>query len=113
MASYQKAYYLSDLRRFPGWQERAPAQDATADGVATELVDDSIVFLNESLVVTRTCFDNHDAIVFDDVTPDWEAFCRDELKFEAPDWEAESDAVREALAKDCDTDSSPHGSGER
>ena len=108
MPTYQKAYLLKTLREYPAWNEDKyqPAlqsdEAANAGGAdeATspeELSDDSIVMVHEDLVVTKSCFDR-DGLIFDDVTPAWEAFCKNTLKFEVPDWEEESRRVREKLA---------------
>ncbi len=107
MPSYQKAYLLKQLRQFPKWNEsklqamvkksESQTQAGTEDSAAPEEInDDTVVFVNEELVVTRSCFDTED-VVFDDVTPEWKSFCKDVLHFEVPDWEAESRQVREHL----------------
>ena len=92
MSTYCKAYRLGDLRKFPGWAEKAEnarKEKVERDGqeieVPRELTDDVYVYLHESLVVTDGIFENEN-VIFDNVTPEWEAFCRDELKFEVPDW---------------------------
>ncbi len=92
MSTYCKAYRLGDLRKFPGWTEKAEnarKEKVERDGqeveVPRELTDDVYVYLHESLVVTDGIFENEN-VLFDNVTPEWEAFCRDELKFQVPDW---------------------------
>ena len=92
MSTYCKAYRLGDLRKFTGWAEKAEnarKEKVERDGqeieVPRELTDDVYVYLHESLVVTDGIFENEN-VIFDNVTPEWEAFCRDELKFEVPDW---------------------------
>jgi hypothetical protein len=90
MGRYCKAYLLSRLRAFPGWSERAEAarpepRDGDRGGreEPRPLADDDIVYLQESLVVTDGIFlDEH--VLFDRVTPEWEAFCRKDLGFEVP-----------------------------
>lgn len=97
MPQYQKAYQLKDLRGFPGWHEDRYASGASGTSESREpLTDETVVFVHESLVVTHSCFDDED-IVFDELSPEWEAFCQETLKFEVPDWEAESAAVRKHL----------------
>lgn len=100
MPNYQKAYYLKQLREFAGWNEDryqpTPAQSGSDE--STELSDESIVYLNEELVVAAGCFEDSD-VIFDQKSREWEAFCQDVLKFAVPDWEAESARVREALAR--------------
>ena len=56
------------------------------------------MFLHEDLTVSRSCFDQDD-IVFDAASPEWEAFCRDVLKFDVPVWSEEAAAAREELAE--------------
>ncbi len=92
MSTYCKAYRLGDLRKFPGWTEKAEnarKEKVERDGqeveVPRELTDDVYVYLHESLVVTDGIFENEN-VIFDNVTPEWEAFCREELKFQVPDW---------------------------
>jgi hypothetical protein len=99
MGKYCKAYPLSRLRRYAAWTEKAenvrpddPApQDAPGEGqpapVIRQLTDDDYLFVQENLIVTDGIFiDEH--IIFDAITPEWEAFCTDELQFEIPDFEA-------------------------
>jgi hypothetical protein len=108
MPTYQKAYHLKQLREFPGWNEdrcraASPEMKAAAtvaeseDGSAAELTDDTIVYLDEALVVHRSCFDPA-SVIFESKSPAWTSFCKEILKFEVPDWEAESAAVRKQLA---------------
>jgi hypothetical protein len=87
---YCKAYYLRDLRQFPDWTENelpGPEEEAQAGETsdeATPLPEDQVVFLHTDLTVTRSMWHNED-VVFDQVTPDWEAFCSRTLKFKVPD----------------------------
>ena len=102
MGTYCKAYPVSRLRAYPGWTERTehlrpeeapPSQDGPVENVAPagprQLVDDDYLFVQENLIVTDGIFiDEH--IIFDAITPAWEAFCKNDLQFEIPDFEAES-----------------------
>lgn len=92
---YCKAYYLRDLRRFAGWsenQEAAIAGDGDSGDPSPEdddegsgpLTDESIVYLHQDFTVTRSMWHGED-IVFDGVTPEWEAFCEKELEFSIPE----------------------------
>jgi hypothetical protein len=91
MGRYCKAYAVEQLRKFPGWKERLDAlapleneEDGT-EQPRTSLADDDYLFLQETFVVTDGIFqDEH--VVFDDVTPEWQAFCTGELAFEIPDY---------------------------
>ncbi len=93
MGRYCKAYYASDFRKFPGWQEnvanlRKDKQEVNGKEVEverTELKDDDILYLQENLVVTDGIFKDEN-IVFDQVSPEWEAFCTGDLAFEIPDY---------------------------
>jgi hypothetical protein len=95
MPRYCKAYKIEDLRKFPKWAESAKSNEK-------ELEDGTLVYIKEELTVTSDCLDldNEEKLILTDVTPEWEAFCKDELKFEVPDWEAEAARVREQLAKE-------------
>jgi hypothetical protein len=93
MGRYCKAYYAADFRKFPGWQEnvanlRKDKQEVNGKEVEverTELKDDDILYLQENLVVTDGIFKDEN-IVFDQVSPEWEAFCTGDLAFEIPDY---------------------------
>ncbi|WP_438010579.1 ankyrin repeat domain-containing protein [Sorangium sp. So ce321] len=70
---YCRAYHLRALREFPGWTENGPPGE-----------DDTVVFVHQDLTVTRSMFHGED-VVMSDVSPQWQAFCRDILSFEVPD----------------------------
>ena len=120
MGKYCKAYPVSRLRQFAGWHEKSenlrppditpdePGADAGADSSANasasasasapqavrQLSDDDYLFVQENLIVTDSIYiDEH--IIFDEITPEWEAFCKHDLEFEIPDFEAESTPVAE------------------
>jgi hypothetical protein len=103
MGKYCKAYPVSRLRAYPAWTEQSenlrpeeapPPQDGPAEPAAVaagprQLADDDYLFVQENLIVTDGIFiDEH--IIFDAITPAWEAFCKNDLQFEIPDFEAES-----------------------
>ena len=83
MTTYMKAYRLADLRRYPRFRE-SKAEFAS-------LPAESIVYLREDGVVVRGCFGS-ELVLFESAAPEWPRFCREELAFEVPDWEA--DALR-------------------
>jgi hypothetical protein len=87
MPSYVKAYTVRDLNQYPSWM--------TSAGAA--LSDDTVVFINEALVVATSAFNQHE-VIFADRTPAWADFCRTVLRFAVPDWDAEAAAVRAAMA---------------
>ncbi len=54
---------------------------------ARTLSDESIVYLQENLIVTDDVY-KEENIIFDDVTPKWEKFCKEKLEFEVPDFDS-------------------------
>jgi hypothetical protein len=105
MGRYCKAYYVHQLTAFSGWkpdlQQLRPAESEGDDAaetptVRTELRDDDILYVQETLAVTDGIFlDQH--IVFDPRSAEWDAFCRGPLAFQIPadldDTVAESEAA--------------------
>jgi hypothetical protein len=91
MGQYCKAFPLSAVRQYDGWQENASAfrKDESAETAESNRPhDDHIVYVQENYVVTDGIFiDEH--VIFDDVTDAWKDFCHNTLKFELPH-EAES-----------------------
>ncbi|HEX2188185.1 MAG TPA: hypothetical protein VHG51_04770 [Longimicrobiaceae bacterium] len=93
MGRYCKAYYAADFRKFPGWKEntsslRKERQEVNGKEVEverTEIKDDDILYLQENFVVTDGIFKDEN-VVFDEVSPEWESFCKGELAFEIPDY---------------------------
>ena len=75
MGRYCKAYPIANFREYSAWRETAPEGEA--------LTENSILYLQDNLVVTAGVFLDED-VVFDDVTPEWQEFCRAELRFEVP-----------------------------
>ena len=76
MRRYCKAYHLSDLRQFSGWQE-------TTDESEPELTDETICYLWDDFTVVRSPIQEK-GIIFADVTPEWQTFCKQTLLFEIP-----------------------------
>ncbi|SCF07821.1 hypothetical protein GA0070558_12559 [Micromonospora haikouensis] len=70
---YCRAYPEPELVAFDGWP--SPAADVAGDAV---------LFLHHDLTVTRSVWPG-EQVVFDQVTPAWERFCRDRLGFAVPD----------------------------
>jgi hypothetical protein len=92
MGKYCKAYHLKSLRAFDGWSEKAEnarRETETVDGkeveAVRELTDDAIVYVQEDHVVTDGIFMDEN-VLFDDVTPEWVAYCQEELAFEIPEY---------------------------
>jgi len=87
---YCKAFYLKDLRQFPGWSEsRINWQDAADNNAAEDrqapgFSDHDVVFLHQDLTVTQSMWHNEN-VIFQQITPAWEAFCTTVLHFQVPD----------------------------
>lgn len=87
---YCKAYYLKDLRQFPGWPANHQASSKEAPSAATgsngnngeaALEDEEeVAFLHSDLTVTKSMWREVD-VIFDQVTPEWKQFCENVLKF--------------------------------
>jgi hypothetical protein len=81
---YCKAYYLKDLRRFAGWAESRSNWKTDGENAPAAFADDDIVFLHQDLTVTQSMFHNEN-VLMGKVTPEWRAFCHNELGFKVPD----------------------------
>lgn len=92
VGKYCKAYLVSQLRHFARWTEqvdnlRRENRETDGQGVEDEwtLADDDYLYLQENYIVTDGVFkDEH--VIFDDITPEWIAFCQQELGFKVPTW---------------------------
>ncbi len=83
MGRYCKAYPVAKLHEFGDWTKyyRNPEKDRQdVDSVTSE---DDYLFLQENFTVTRGIFLDEN-IVFDNITSEWEDFCKNTLKFEVP-----------------------------
>lgn len=76
MGMYCKAYTLSQLRQFSGWIETPQSPDTKQ-----AQTDDDLVYLQENYVVTEDIFID-EGIIFNNVTPEWQDFCRGVLMFD-------------------------------
>lgn len=79
-SSYCKAYLLTRLQEYPGWEELEP------DGKRpepSEPREDRILYLHANFVVTDGVFVDEN-VVFESDDPSWSEFCREQLRF-APD----------------------------
>jgi hypothetical protein len=83
-SDYCKAYPVADLRRFPGWDERVPPASVAAGDDAAAGDEAACFYLHDDLVVTAGIY-RDERVAFDRVDDAWKAFCRDVLKFAAPD----------------------------
>lgn len=75
---YCKAYHLRDLRQFRDWTEKREEQEPDPD-------DDAIVYLWDDFTVVRSPVIPERGVIFDQVTPEWQEFCRTSLGFEIPE----------------------------
>jgi ankyrin repeat protein len=86
---YCKAYSLSDFRRFSGWTESKinwkvdSESGADSESACERLSDEDIVFLHSDLTVTQSMWHNEN-IIFNRITPEWQAFCTETLQFKVP-----------------------------
>ncbi|SRR6266436_2399372 len=84
--SYCRAYYLANLRRFPGWHENVidEKNDLNRAQEQQPLGDDSIVYLHQDYSVTRAMWPS-ERIIFADISQSWLEFCSTNLDFSVPD----------------------------
>jgi len=76
MGRYCKAYPVDRFRTFSGWTEQSPIEGQQPD-------ERTFLYLQDNYVVTKDIYlDEH--IVYNNVTPEWMDFCKQELKFEIP-----------------------------
>jgi hypothetical protein len=91
MGRYCKAYHARSFRAYPNWMENRDNFRKTkqnVDGkeveVPREVTDDDVLYLQENYTVTDGIFLDQN-IVFDNLTPEWQEFCTETLKFELPE----------------------------
>jgi len=89
LGKHCRAYLLARLRSFPEWSERPENARMIRDEVDGEVVrvlkvltDADYVYLQGNFTVTDGIFIDEN-IIFDEVTPEWIAFCRDVLGYSA------------------------------
>ncbi|GCE23102.1 hypothetical protein [Dictyobacter kobayashii] len=75
MRDFYKAYQVSRMEAFEAWSDAIQETDHT-DGAR-------FYYLRNDFVVVADA--SHEApIVFDQITPEWIAFCHDSLRFQVP-----------------------------
>lgn len=87
MGRYCKAYPVGRLREFGGWRENLRnlrKEKSQGEAAGRALTDEDHLYLQENFVVTDGIFIDEN-IVFDEVTPEWQDFCENTLKFAVPD----------------------------
>lgn len=77
MHTYCKAYHLKDLRQFPSWEKHQQGSEGLADETVVYLWDDFTVVTSPVLAKP--------GVLWQHMTPEWEAFCKETLSFEVPD----------------------------
>jgi uncharacterized protein len=83
---YARAYHLSELRQFPAFAKGNAHLNINPIDVtdSTAASEDPLVFIHQDLSVTRSMWHNED-VLLEDVTPEWQDFCRNVLCFKVPD----------------------------
>ena len=87
IGKYCKAFLVNQFRQYPQWREQTEnirPQKQVIDN--RELTDEDILYLQENYIVTNGIFQDEN-IIFDDITPEWQEFCHQTLKFELPVYE--------------------------
>lgn len=79
---YCRAYYLRDLATFPDFPVEA-ARQAVKQASQDADEEEPVLYLHHDLTVTASMWHQED-VVYDEVTPEWRAFCEDQLGFEIP-----------------------------
>jgi hypothetical protein len=95
LRKYCKAYHLKDLRQFSGWAEKREENEV-------ELSDDDVVYLWDDFTVVRSPVIPDKGLIFDEVTPEWQDFCKTTLHFEIPEdlrYAYEQDSTSEDQSK--------------
>lgn len=88
MGTYCKAYPIRQLRQFSQWSEQTKNTRKIQQVVNSQTVEvnrtiteDDFLYLQENYVVTDGIFLDEN-VIFDEVSSEWIAFCKDILKFE-------------------------------
>lgn len=86
---YCKAVVLKHARQYPAWSEsrinwKQSQDDERPEVAADTLAEDDVVFLHRDLSVTQSMWPGEN-VIFNQVTPEWEKYCREALKFNPPD----------------------------
>jgi hypothetical protein len=80
MGRYCKAYPIAKLHEFGDWGKYYRGPEKVGDSVNSE---EDYLFLQENFTVTKGIFQDEE-IVFDNVTSEWQDFCKNTLNFEVP-----------------------------
>ena len=93
MGKYCKAYSINELRNYSSWSEQVESTrkekqegpDGKEIDVSRALTDNDYLYLQENYVVTDGIY-NDENVIFNQVTPEWIAYCKEVLKFEIPSY---------------------------
>lgn len=87
LGKHCRAYQLSRLRQFPGWTEKPENARIVRIEVDRDIVEvprtltgADYVYLQNNFTVTDGIFIDEN-VIFDAVSPEWIAFCRDVLGY--------------------------------
>ncbi|NEQ97351.1 MAG: hypothetical protein F6K30_11595 [Cyanothece sp. SIO2G6] len=83
IGKYCKAYQIRDLSTFEQWPQVIDILKHQSSERPPQFIPETVVYLQENYVVTVSIFKERD-IIFDQVTPEWQTFCRDVLGFQVP-----------------------------
>ena len=83
MPVYLRAISIDDIKRFPAFRAVALSHE----------IEDGIVYLNEAFDVLDGPFPDS-RVIFRTQDAAWRDFCLNDLAFEVPDWEMESELIR-------------------
>src|SRR6266850_2343137 len=90
MGRYCKAYSVSKFREFSGWTENVQnLRKETNEGNGNEssikgqLTDTDYLYVQDNYTVTQGIFFDEN-VIYDSISSEWVAFCKDTLKFEIP-----------------------------
>ena len=93
MGKYCKAYPIERFREFSAWGENLEnlrREKSEVNGKEVEaprtLREQDYLFLQETFVVTDGVFMDEN-IIFNNISPEWIAFCKETLEFEVPVYE--------------------------
>ena len=89
MERYCKAYPVERFQEFPGWGKKnsstAAAENPTPANNGEEPA--KYLYLHQDYTVTDGIFSGEN-VVYEDLTPEWIEFCKNDLKFEVPVYES-------------------------
>ena len=77
LSAYCKAYPVNRLAQYAHWVEINSRVEMHSHS------EDEYLFVHDNYVVTRGIFLDED-VAFNDLTPEWIAFCEADLKFKVP-----------------------------